>query len=258
MYCANLHNKSFLKSLGLHNSVIALVWVGGPLCGAVLQPYFGLLAENCSSRWGRRRPYIAGGTAAVVISLLSLAYISTSDEDSDATRVGAIVGMTSLNIGIQPLQGSMRALLVDASPPELLPIANAWASRLTSMANILGYVAGFLDLSQSVPFALIVGKRPQFFLLCIFSAAVLACTVTLTCLFVHEEPNTDVEQKPPPKSSTWNVMSQLTYLASRFHYLPRSVLIICFIQSFSWLAWTPFLYYISLYVLTFFQIYHLL
>ncbi|KAH8678358.1 major facilitator superfamily domain-containing protein [Xylariales sp. PMI_506] len=240
------NGSAFLRSLGLHDSVIALVWLGGPLCGAVLQPYFGLCSEHCRSPWGRRRPYIAGGAAAVVISLLSLAYADAAAAANTTTgaRIGAILGTTALNASIQPLQGGLRALLVDASPPHQLAIANAWASRLTSVASVLGYLAGFLDLNgPSSPLGI-----SQFRVLCLFSATAIVGTVTLPCVVIHETPNTQPDTSGEAEITMKEVVSQLSYICTRFHRLPSKAQRICCIQFFAWLAWAPYLFYIALYI----------
>jgi solute carrier family 45 protein 1/2/4 len=54
--------------------MLALVWVAGPLTGVLVQPYVGLKSDRSRIKWGRRRPYIAGGAVATVVSLLALAW----------------------------------------------------------------------------------------------------------------------------------------------------------------------------------------
>ena len=65
----------YLLSLGLSKSVMALVWIAGPLSGALVQPYVGILSDNCRSRWGKRTPFMAAGSTATIISLLALAWV---------------------------------------------------------------------------------------------------------------------------------------------------------------------------------------
>jgi solute carrier family 45 protein 1/2/4 len=179
-----------------------------------------------------------------VISLLSLAYADAITASTGA-RVVAILGTTALNASIQPLQGGLRALLVDISPPHQLATVNAWASRLTSMANVLGYLAGYLDLSgPSSPLG-----SSQFRVLCMFSALTLVCSVTLTCVTVCETPNTEPDTRVEAETTMKEVVSRLGYLYTRFHRLPAKVQRVYYIQFFAWLAWGPFLYYIALYVL---------
>jgi hypothetical protein len=54
--------------------MLALVWIAGPLSGVLVQPYVGLKSDNCRLRWGKRRPFIVGGAAATIISLMVLSW----------------------------------------------------------------------------------------------------------------------------------------------------------------------------------------
>jgi len=65
----------YLLSLGLSKSLMALVWIAGPLSGALVQPYIGILSDNCRSTWGKRTPFMIVGGIATVFSLLALAWI---------------------------------------------------------------------------------------------------------------------------------------------------------------------------------------
>jgi solute carrier family 45 protein 1/2/4 len=64
----------YLLSLGLSKSLMALVWIAGPLSGALVQPYVGILSDNCRSSWGKRTPFMVAGSAATILSLLALAW----------------------------------------------------------------------------------------------------------------------------------------------------------------------------------------
>ena len=64
----------YLLSLGLSKSWMALVWIAGPLSGALVQPYVGILSDNCRSPWGKRTPFMVVGATGTVISLLGLAW----------------------------------------------------------------------------------------------------------------------------------------------------------------------------------------
>ncbi len=74
-WCVELSNGSpYLLSLGLSKSLMALVWIAGPLSGTLVQPYVGMLSDNCRVSWGKRKPFMIGGTAATVVSLMFLAW----------------------------------------------------------------------------------------------------------------------------------------------------------------------------------------
>lgn len=58
----------------MQKSLLAIVWIAGPLSGVLVQPIVGILSDNCQIAWGRRRPFMLGGAAATVLSLLALAW----------------------------------------------------------------------------------------------------------------------------------------------------------------------------------------
>lgn len=64
----------YLLSLGISKSLMALVWIAGPLSGTLVQPYVGMLSDNCRIRWGKRKPFMIGGAIATIISLMFLAW----------------------------------------------------------------------------------------------------------------------------------------------------------------------------------------
>lgn len=64
----------YLLSLGISKSLMALVWIAGPLSGTLVQPYVGMLSDNCRIRWGKRKPFMIGGTLATIASLMILAW----------------------------------------------------------------------------------------------------------------------------------------------------------------------------------------
>lgn len=51
-----------------------MVWIAGPLSGLIMQPLVGVISDNFRSKWGRRRPFMIGGSIVVVLSLLVLGW----------------------------------------------------------------------------------------------------------------------------------------------------------------------------------------
>lgn len=75
VWSVELSNGSpFLLSLGMSKSVLAIVWLAGPMTGVLVQPYVGILSDNCRVSWGKRKPYMFAGAAGTVVSLLFLAW----------------------------------------------------------------------------------------------------------------------------------------------------------------------------------------
>jgi solute carrier family 45, member 1/2/4 len=75
-WAVELSNGSpYLLSLGLSKSLMALVWIAGPLSGSLVQPYVGIRSDNCRISWGKRKPFMVSGTAATIFSLFVLAWV---------------------------------------------------------------------------------------------------------------------------------------------------------------------------------------
>ena len=66
----------YLLQLGLTKSKTSLVWIAGPLSGLIIQPLIGVIADRSRSKWGRRRPFMIGGSIVVAMCLLVLGWTS--------------------------------------------------------------------------------------------------------------------------------------------------------------------------------------
>jgi len=88
----------------MSKSLLAFVWIAGPLTGTLVQPYIGLRSDNCRISWGKRKPFRLVGSVATVISLLALAWVRELvggflslfgvDPASEGTKVVVIVAAT--------------------------------------------------------------------------------------------------------------------------------------------------------------------
>lgn len=64
----------YLLSLGLSKSMMAIVFLAGPLSGLIVQPLVGVLSDGCRSSLGRRRPFIIGGCIVSSFAVLLLGW----------------------------------------------------------------------------------------------------------------------------------------------------------------------------------------
>lgn len=64
----------YLLSLGMSKSLLAFVWIAGPLSGTLVQPYVGIRSDNCRIKYGKRIPFMLSGALATAVSLLALAW----------------------------------------------------------------------------------------------------------------------------------------------------------------------------------------
>lgn len=58
----------------MNKSLLAFVWIAGPLSGTLVQPYVGIRSDNCRISWGKRKPFMLAGGAATLLSLMALAW----------------------------------------------------------------------------------------------------------------------------------------------------------------------------------------
>lgn len=232
----------YLLSLGMQKSLVSLVWLAGPLSGLVIQPLVGVLSDNCTSRFGRRRPYIVGSTVAVIVCLAVIGWTrEIAGQDNPLLVIWlAVIAFYVLDFAINSIQATMRALIVDILPPSQQDTGNAWASRMIGFGNVVGYLMGFLDLVHVFPS---IGSTHLQVLTTLASLS-LAATVAITCYYVTETPINRLSTL----SGSYDGLRALRTLYSSFRSLPVVIKHVCRIQFFSWIGWFPFLFYNTTYV----------
>lgn len=252
------HGSPFLLSLGMSKSLLAFVWLAGPMTGVLVQPYIGMISDRCRISWGRRKPFILAGTIGTITCSLLLAYsrhivglIGGWNDGTpyagtwrDATIALATVMMWSLDFSINTLQASIRAFIADGAPAHQQEAANAWASRIVGFGNVLGYIFGYLNLPR---YFSRLGTG-QFQVLCALASIVLIVMVGISILTVPErDPNDDYGEFEDDDVKA-GLFSFFTEIWSAIQRLPAPIRSICKIQFFNWMGWFPFLFYITTYV----------
>ena len=106
-----------------------------------LLPIFGGLSDKCTSRLGRRRPFILFGTLAAVILMLGLPMLSDSyyAAPSAGKLIGFVILLGLLLIAMGTYRSPAVALMPDVTPKPLRSKGNA-------IINLMGAVGGILYL----------------------------------------------------------------------------------------------------------------
>lgn len=223
---------------------MSLVWLSGPISGSILQPTVGYYSDQCSFTWGQRKPFIAGGSLATITCLIGLSYtdqfvrIATGSRDTTKSSYGELVVsiffICALNISIQPVQGGLRALIIDNCPTRQQAIANAWASRLISIANVMSYLCNSLDLARLLP---VLGET-KLKALCTIVSLSLFVTTAITCLATSERKSSKHVNVLKEQKTTF---TKIKMICDGIRGLPPRILIVFEVQFFSWIAWFSFL-----------------
>ena len=256
----------------MSKAFLSFVWIAGPLTGVLVQPYIGILSDDCRISWGKRKPFMLGGTAATILSLLALAWtrevvggflgIFGADSNSDGVRSTSIAYATilvyvldfSINAGsllvFYPystcaksliVQASIRAFIVDNAPTHQQEDASAWAGRITGFGSILGYLSGYIELPKIIPFF----GNTQFKALCVIAAISLGTTVAISCSYISER---DPRLEGPARNCSPGIISFFRSVSRSLSRLSPQTRMVCEVQFFSWMGWFPFLFYITTYI----------
>jgi solute carrier family 45 protein 1/2/4 len=224
--------------------LVALVWTAGPISGLLIQPIVGVLSDNCSSQYGRRRPFMVISSFFSIGAIIMIAYseaiaycLSGGYKNNNLAIFIAVTSFYILDFSINAVMASSRALIVDIAPMEQQHLTNAWAGRMVGIGNVIGYYAGTLDLPKifslnsdlNFPSAN-TDLRAQLRILSIACIIFFATTVTLTCYYTPEtkkESNVAYLRKP--------LFEPFISFFKNMRNLPPNIQDIFRIQFMSWL-----------------------
>ena len=200
----------------------------------------GILSDRARSRWGRRKPFIVGGTAGVIVSMLALAFFTTplSGDAQDLQKPVILLAITLIyvmNISIQPIQAGLRSIIIENCPTHQQAQAAAWTSVLMGLGNIFGYLCGFTLLPN------LLGLRglSQFQCLCLIASLALAFTTSINCTIKENYSAGSV----PVRLERTGVRVVWRDLIHTYRFMPSKIRKVFHIQFCAWMGWFPFLFY---------------
>ncbi|KAG6849814.1 hypothetical protein H0H93_004763 [Arthromyces matolae] len=243
----------YLLSLGLSKSAMSLVFLAGPLSGLFMQPIIGVLADNSTSRFGRRRPFMMIGTVICVLAMLLLGYtrgfasIFTtrgSSSNNALTVVLAILSIYLIDFSINAVMAMDRALVVDTLPPAAQASGNAWAARMLGVGAVIGFFVGTIPLPSMFPFL----GTTELEVLSVIVSILLLGGHTLMAVFVKERVLLKNTQQPSGKRPN-PFIHEARELWSNLLALPAVIRqIVSVTVALAWIAWFPILFYTTIYI----------
>lgn len=150
-------------------SALGLISGIGLVIAVVIQPAAGAWSDRRTTRWGRRRPYIVGGTLFDAAFLLALAFSGSYL----VMLIAYALLQVSSNIAHGPYQGYI---------PQLVPKAKRGAvSGVARFLEIIGIIATSLATGELV-------GRGQIVTAILAIIFFMLASMAITALFVSEEP----------------------------------------------------------------------
>ncbi|XP_061352976.1 sucrose transport protein SUC4-like [Gastrolobium bilobum] len=243
----------YVQQLGIPHAWASIIWLCGPLSGLLVQPLVGHMSDRCTSRFGRRRPFILVGAVAIVISVLLIGHAADIGwwfGDTENHRQYAVAvfvfGFWILDVANNVTQGPCRALLGDLTGKDhrRTRVANAYFSLFMAIGNILGYASGsYSGWYKVFSFTLTpacniscANLKSAFFL----DIGFIALTTYISIVAAHEVPlgssgaHSAGESGSAEEAFLWE-------LFGTFRYFSKSIWTILSVTALTWIGWFPFL-----------------
>ncbi|SPO22405.1 related to general alpha-glucoside permease [Ustilago trichophora] len=247
----------YLLDLGLSKSAMAAVFVAGPLSGLIMQPLIGSLADNSTSKYGRRRPFLTASTIICALSILLLGFASevaawfTTTGDKAHGHLAILIGVLSVylvDFSVNAVTALDRALIVDVASTEDQAEANAWAARLCGVGSVLSFLIGDFDLPSVAPKFL---GTTQIQIITVLVSAILILTHAVVVFCVEEQvlaPTTRHASRASKNARGLSPSAIFTDLYTQARGLPKPIIEIFKIQFFAQIGWFPILFYSTVWV----------
>lgn len=199
----------------VNESISGLIMAADNLLALFLLPLFGGLSDRCTSKMGRRRPFILFGTMAAVVLMLGLPLIADSYHavPTGAKLITFIVVLALLLIAMGTYRSPAVALMPDVTPKPLRSKANAIINLMGALGGVLYLlITTFLYTTKSDTY---ISYFPLFAI--VAGIMILAVVVLMTCV---NEPKLVAKQMEYEKAHPEDNLMQVTEEGEQ---MPRSV-----------------------------------
>nr|CAA76367.1 sucrose/H+ symporter [Daucus carota]CAA76368.1 sucrose/H+ symporter [Daucus carota]CAC19688.1 sucrose/proton symporter [Daucus carota] len=249
----------YVQELGIPHAWSSIIWLCGPLSGLLVQPIVGHMSDQCTSKYGRRRPFIVAGGTAIILAVIIIAHsadigglLGDTADNKTMAIVAFVIGFWILDVANNMTQGPCRALLADLTGNDArrTRVANAYFSLFMAIGNVLGYATGaYSGWYKVFPFSLTssctincANLKSAFYIDIIF----IIITTYISISAAKERPRIS-SQDGPQFSEDGTAQSGhieeafLWELFGTFRLLPGSVWVILLVTCLNWIGWFPFI-----------------
>ena len=201
----NLVPKILTETFGIGESISGVVMASDNVLALFLLPIFGGLSDKCTSKLGRRRPFILFGTLAAVALMMALPILTDSFHAEPAAwkLVCFIVGLGFLLIAMGTYRSPAVALMPDVTPKPLRSKANAIINLMGALGGIIYLIiTTFLYKTTSEVY---VSYLPLFAIVGGIMLAALAIV-----MFLVDEPKLAAEQRSYEEAHPEDNLTEVT------------------------------------------------
>uniref|UniRef100_A0A8C2V0Y3 Proton-associated sugar transporter A n=1 Tax=Chinchilla lanigera TaxID=34839 RepID=A0A8C2V0Y3_CHILA len=194
-----------LLQMGLPDQLYSLVWFISPILGFLLQPLLGAWSDRCTSRFGRRRPFIlvlAIGALLGLSLLLNGRDIGAALADTAASHKWGILltvcGVVLMDFSADSADNPSHAYMMDVCGPADQDRGLNIHALLAGLGGGFGYVVGGIHWDRTA-FGRALGGQLR--VIYIFTAVTLSVTTVLTLVSIPERPLRPPGDKRPSMKS---------------------------------------------------------
>ncbi|XP_047084716.1 sucrose transport protein SUT1-like [Lolium rigidum] len=251
----------YVQTLGLSHALTSFMWLCGPIAGLVVQPCVGLYSDKCTSKWGRRRPFIMTGCVLISIAVLFVGFsadigaaLGDSKEDCSVyhghrlhAAIVYVLGFWMLDFSNNTVQGPARALMADLSGKHGPSAANSIFCSWMALGNILGYSSGSINnWHKWFPFLRTracceaCANLKGAFLVALF----LCLCLLITLIFAKEVPYKQIAPLPTRENCEAEAEPSGPFAVFQgLKNLPSGMFSVLVVTGLTWLSWFPFILY---------------
>ena len=200
----NLIPKILTETFHMGESVSGMIMAADNVMALFLLPLFGGLSDKCTSRLGRRRPYILFGTLAAVAVMMALPILTDSFHASpDAWKqVCFIIGLGILLTAMGTYRSPAVALMPDVTLKPLRSKGNAIINLMGALGGVIYLgVAAVMYPNSKVEGLAHVNYQPLFMVV----SAIMFVAIAVLFLTIKEPKLVAEQQKLEAQHPEWNL-----------------------------------------------------
>ncbi|XP_058487323.1 proton-associated sugar transporter A isoform X1 [Solea solea] len=192
-----------LLQMGLPDQFYSLVWFISPILGFLVQPLLGAWSDRCTSRFGRRRPFIF---ALAIGALLGLTLVlngrdigSALDDTASNHKWGIVLtvcGVVLMDFSADSADNPSHAYMMDVCSPEDQDRGLNIHALLAGLGGGFGYIVGGINWDQT-QFGRSMGGQLR--VIYMFTSVTLVFATAMTLMSIPERPIPKIQ---PNKNSS--------------------------------------------------------